>query len=408
MQSLTSIETRTSWIVATAATIVIAMGFGAAWITPVALKGIAAEADELRSVPALAGALIWLGIGTGGILLSWVAERIGVRWTAIGGALMIALGLALSTLGPGWPLYVGHGLFIGLLGIAGINAPIYVYVCKWFDFRRGSALALVSSGSYMAGALWPPGFERAIAHFGWRQTMLLYAVLQMVVIVPLAALFFRSPPEQPEPVGTSMAGARKPQVLGWPPNVVFVLIAAASFLCCVPMAIPQAHLIAFCGDIGISAARGAAMLSLLLGVAFFSRQVWGWIADRIGGLRTALIGSACQTVTMMGFLLTHDEVRLFGVAAAFGFSFSGLVAAYVLSLRELFPASEASWRIPTLLLISGGGMAFGGWIGGVLYDYFAFYGPAFATAVMFGMLNLTVLGILVWQQRHGSAVAVPA
>ena len=190
MQSLTSIETRTSWIVATAATIVIAMGFGAAWITPVALKGIAAEADELRSVPALAGALIWLGIGTGGILLSWVAERIGVRWTAIGGALMIALGLALSTLGPGWPLYVGHGLFIGLLGIAGINAPIYVYVCKWFDFRRGSALALVSSGSYMAGALWPPGFERAIAHFGWRQTMLLYAVLQMVVIVPLAALFF--------------------------------------------------------------------------------------------------------------------------------------------------------------------------------------------------------------------------
>src|SRR5215213_320436 len=184
MQSLTSIETRTSWIVATAATIVIAMGFGAAWITPVALKGIAAEADELRSVPAL------------------------------GGALMIALGLALSTLGPGWPLYVGHGLFIGLLGIAGINAPIYVYVCKWFDFRRGSALALVSSGSYMAGALWPPGFERAIAHFGWRQTMLLYAVLQMVVIVPLAALFFRSPPEQPEPVGTSMAGARKPQVLG--------------------------------------------------------------------------------------------------------------------------------------------------------------------------------------------------
>src|SRR3954454_16104337 len=190
MQSPPSLETRTSWIVAAAATVVIAMGFGAAWIAPVALKRIAAEVDDLRSIPALATALVWLGIGIGGILLSWVAERIGVRWTAIGGALMVGTGLALSTLGPGWPLYVGHGLFIGLLGIAGINAPIYVYVCKWFDFRRGSALALVSSGSYMAGALWPPVFERAIAHFGWRQTMLLYAVLQMVVIVPLAALFF--------------------------------------------------------------------------------------------------------------------------------------------------------------------------------------------------------------------------
>jgi predicted MFS family arabinose efflux permease len=248
----------------------------------------------------------------------------------------------------------------------------------------------------------------AIAYVGWRQTMLLYAGLQIAVIVPLAALFFRAAPEQPQPVVASGLTPVKARVLGWPPNLVFALVAAASFLCCVPMAIPQAHLVAFCGDIGISAAHGAAMLSMLLGVAFISRQAWGWLADRIGGLRTALIGSACQTVTMVGFLLTHDEIGLFAVAAAFGFSFSGLVAAYVLSLRELFPAVEASWRIPTLLMISGGGMAFGGWIGGVLYDYFGFYGPAFAAAVVFGMLNLLVLGILTWQQRHDSTIAVPA
>jgi MFS family permease len=408
MPSPPSIETRTSWIVAVAATVVIAMAFGAAWIAPVALKRIAAEVDDLRSIPALAGALIWLGIGCGGIMLSWLAERIGVRWTAIGGALMIGIGLALSTLGPGWPLYLGHGLFIGLLGIAGINAPLYVYLCKWFDYRRGSALALISSGAYIAGALWPPAFERAIAHLGWRQTMLLYAALQIAVIVPLAALYFGRPPEQPEAVIASEPTAAKKRVLGWPPNLVFALLATASFLCCVPMAIPQAHLIAFCGDIGISATHGAAMVSVLLGAAFISRQGWGWMADRVGGLRTALAGSACQTVAMAGFLLTQDEIGLFAVAAAFGAGFSGLVPAYVLSLRELFPPAEASWRIPTLLLISGGGMAVGGWLGGVLYDRFAFYGPAFAAGIAFGVLNLTVLGILTWQQRRASVVGLAA
>jgi MFS family permease len=196
----------------------------------------------------------------------------------------------------------------------------------------------------------------------------------------------------------------KKRVLGWPPNLIFALLAAASFLCCVPMAIPQAHLIAFCGDIGISAAHGAAMVSVLLGAAFISRQGWGWMADRIGGLRTALVGSACQTVAMTGFLLTQDEIGLFAVAAAFGAGFSGLVPAYVLSLRELFPPAEASWRIPSLLLISSGGMAAGGWLGGALYDRFAFYGPAFAAGIAFGMLNLAVLGVLVWRHRRASRI----
>lgn len=404
-----SVETRTSWIVAAAATVVMAMGFGAAWIAPVALRRIAAEADDLRSIPALAGALVWLGIGCGGIPLAWLAERVGVRWTAIAGALAIGIGLSLSTLGPGWPLYIGHGLFIGFLGIAGINAPLYVYVCHWFDLRRGSALALISSGSYIAGALWPPLFERAIAHVGWRQTMLLYAALQLAVIVPLAAWFFGRPPQplQP-PVAPGSTTPGQARVLGWPPNLVFALLAAASALCCVPMAIPQAHLIAFCGDIGIGAAHGAAMVSVLLAAAFVSRQGWGWLADRIGGLRTAFIGSACQTVAMAGFLLTQDEIGLFAVAAAFGAGFSGLVPAYVLTLRELFPAAEASWRIPTLLLISGGGMALGGWLGGILYDYFAFYGPAFAAGILFGLLNLAVLGLLVWRQRPAAGIPVPA
>jgi MFS family permease len=153
--SMQSVETKASWTIATVVLVILTLSFGAPWITIVALKPIAAETAGLRSVPALATSLAWIGFGAGGIAMGYVAEKIGVRWTVIFGAVMIWIGLALSTGGETWQLYVGQGLFVGFLGIGGMNAPFYVYVSRWFDRRRGSALALISSGSYLAGAIWP-------------------------------------------------------------------------------------------------------------------------------------------------------------------------------------------------------------------------------------------------------------
>src|SRR6195952_1889343 len=167
-----SVETKASWAVASVALFILGMSFGAAWITAVALKDIASEVGGARSVPALASSLAWLGSGIGGIMMSRIADRVGTRWTVIFGSLMIGLGLSISSLGPPWPLWIGHGLFIGLIGLGSINAPLYIYVSRWFDRRRGSALALISSGSYVAGAFWPPIFEQVIANFGWRLAML--------------------------------------------------------------------------------------------------------------------------------------------------------------------------------------------------------------------------------------------
>ena len=400
-----SIESRESWVVASVALVTMLMAFGAAWITAVALKDIAAEVGGTRSIPALASALAWLGSGAGGIMMSRIADRIGTRWTVLFGSLMIGVGLTLSTFGPPWPLWIGHGLFIGLIGLGGINAPMYIYVSRWFDRRRGSALALISSGSYLAGAMWPPVFERAIAAFGWRQAMLWYALAEIVVIVPLAAIYFRDAPEVIYPAVASGGGGEKARVLGWPPNAVFAMMCCAAVLCCIPMAMPQGHLVAFCSDLGIARSVGALMLSVLLGTAFLSRQLWGAISDRIGGLSTVLIGSAWQCSAMIAFLLTQNEVGLFTVAAAFGLGFSGIIPAYVLALRELFPASEASWRIPTLLLFSGFGMAAGGWIAGLLYDHFGYYAPAFAAGIGSNILNLMVVGTLVARQRFRAAFA---
>jgi MFS family permease len=400
-----SVETRASWAIASVALFILGMSFGGAWIGVVALKDIAGEVNGSRSVPALASSLAWLGTGAGGIIMSRIADRIGTRWTVIFGSLMIGVGLSISTLGPPWPLWIGHGLFIGLIGIGGINAPLYIYVSRWFDRRRGSALALISSGTYLAGAIWPPIFEHAIVNFGWRQTMLWYAVAEIVLVVPLAAIYFRSPPEIIHPAAPSGASSIRTRVLGWPPNAVFAAMCGAAVLCCMAMAMPQGHLVALCSDLGISRSMSAVMLSVLLGTAFVSRQIWGAISDRIGGLATVLIGSAWQAASMTAFLLTQNEAGLFVVAAAFGLGFSGIIPAYVLAVRELFPASEASWRIPTLLLFSGGGMAAGGWLAGLIYDHLGYYAPAFAVGIGTNLLNLLLISVLVGRQRQRAVYA---
>jgi len=195
-------------------------------------------------------------------------------------------------------------------------------------------------------------------------------------------------------------------VLGLPRNTAFALLAIAAFLCCVPMAMPSSHLIALCGDLGVAPAKSAAMLTVLLVCAFVSRQFWGWISDRVGGLTTVCVGSLAQAMAITGFIATQDETGLLPASAAFGFGFSGLIPAYVLTSRQLFPAHEASWRIPTLILTGMSGMAVGSWLAGVLYDFFGFYAPAFAMGLAFNLANLIIVAslLVLWRQSHARLV----
>ena len=403
-------DTRASWIIAAVALCTLAVSFGSPYVSIVALKAIAAETGGQRAVPALANSLAWLGAAVGGIVMGQIAERIGVRWTVAFGGTMICLGLILSSYGEIWQLYLGHGLFIGLLGNAGINAPLMIYISKWFERRRGAALALVSSGQYAAGALWPPIFERMIAAVGWRNAMSAYGLIVVSIVVPLALVFFRRPPAEvtAPKVGAPKRVAAGEPVLGLPANVTFLLLVLCNFLCCVPMSMPTAHLIAFCGDIGLSAVKGAAMLSLLLTCAVVSRQLWGLLSDRIGGLHTIMWSSGAQLLAIGAFSLTQDEAGLFAVAVAFGLGYSGLIPAYVLTIRQLFPPDEMSWRVPVSLLFGGSGMAVGGWLAGYIYDQAGFYAPAFATGLAFNALNFAIIAFLVWQSRKRARLACAA
>jgi MFS family permease len=363
------------------------------------MKPIQESLGTDRSVVALAGAFLWVGTGAGGIFMGWLSDRIGVRATVAIGVCMIAAGLLLSSLGWIWSLFIGHAL-MGLFGNGGVYPPLLVYVSRWFDRRRGTAIALISSGQYVAGVVWPALFERVIASLGWQMLMAGFGVLVLVVLLPATLLLKPTPlPIVPQHLPHVTAGGRR--IGGMHPNLVQVLLCIAGFCCCIPMSVPQAHLVAFCTDIGISPATSATMLSVMLASAFIARQAWGALADRIGGLRTIMVGSTTQALAISAFSLTQDEAGLFAVSAAFGFGFSGIIPAYSVAIRDVFPPSEAAWRMPLTLFTAMSGMAAGSWFAGFLYDHFGYYAPAFTTGIIFNLVNLAIIGFLVVRLTGG-------
>ena len=406
-----SIESRQSWHVALLTLAILTLSFGSPLLAVVGLRDMQAALHTDRSVVALASALVWIGNGVGGIPMGWLADRIGIRKTVALGTVSMAGGMALSSLGSVWALYVGHGLFVGLLGNGAIYAPLIVYVSRWFDCRRGTALALISSGQYIAGMIWPTILEAGMKQFGWQAVMLAYGGV-VVLILPLVA-GLRAPPD-PAIVAGGATGFGPGgsgfgyRVAGLRPNVAMALICIAGFCCCVPMAIPSSHLVAFCSDAGIPPSHGAAMLSVMLACAFISRQFWGAFADRYGGLRTVMAGSALQMLAIGAFLLTSNEAGLFAVASAFGLGFSGLIPSYSVTIRDLYPSAEASWRIPTVLLTAMSGMAFGSWYAGELFDRFVSYRPAFALGVAFNLANLALIAFLVSRMAPRRRLSVAA
>lgn len=393
-----TIDGRGGWIAACTTIAILSVSYGSPLLIVVGLKPITAGLGTIRELTSLAAAFTWVGTGLGGILMGWLADRIGIRRTVMFGSAMIALGLAVSAYGTVWALYIGHGLFMGLLGNGAMFPPLLIYVSRWFERRRGTALALIASGQYIAGMIWPSLFEMAMARYGWQATMIGYGVVTVALIPPIALFFLQPAPAHSHAAANIEGSPVRGTALGLPANLVLGVLCVAGFCCCVPMALPQSHLVAFCTDVGVPAASSALMLSVLQASAFVSRQFWGWLADRVGGLVTLILGSACQALAIGAFLMTQSEAGLFAVSAAYGLGFSGIVPAYVLIVRELFPSTEASWRVPMVLFTSMGGMAFGSWFAGALFDHYGHYAPAFAVGVAFNIANLMLIGFLLLRQ----------
>lgn len=399
-----SVERPYGWLVVIASMAMVSMAFGAMYLIIVGMVPVSQEMGWPRSVPSLANGLNWAGAGLGGVLMGWFADRHGAGRSAIIGGFSLAAGCILAgAMRDEWALYASHLLLLGVFGKGALMVPLLSNATRWFDRNRGFALAVVGSGQSVAGMVLPPIFRYAMDAAGWRSVMIGYGIACLVVILPLSLLLRRPAPAAPSAAGGDAVSTPLPGddavafVRRAVPSLTLLhaLLCLAIIGCCVAMAMPIVHLMSHAIDLGFSAARGAEMLSLLLAGGFVSRLGFGLLADRIGGLRTILIGSIGQAATLSLFIWIDGLTGLYLSALAFGLAFGGLVTTYSLVARELFPLSEVGWRIGVILLCGTLGMAGGGYLGGLVFDLAGSYRIAFLTGVVFNLGNLViVLGLL--------------
>ena len=393
-------ESTYAWLRLGAALALMTIGGSGMYSMAVAIGPVQAEFGASRGEASLPYTLTMLGFGIGGILMGRLADRFGVVRPVTIGAFGLGGGFILagnaSTL---LQFSLAYGVLIGLLGCSTTFAPLVADTALWFNRRRGVAVAICASGNYLAGAVWPPTLQYLFDTIGWRATFTGVGVFSTASMLLLGLALRRKPPAL-ESAASAGRIERSERPLGLAPNTMMVLLIVAGIGCCVAMSMPQVHIVAYCGDLGYGAARGAEMLSIMLAFGIVSRLVSGWICDRIGGLRTLLLGSFLQGVALLLFLPFDGLMSLYVVSAMFGLFQGGIVPSYAIIVREYFPPREAGVRTGIVLMATLFGMAFGGWISGVIFDLTGSYSAAFVNGIAFNLLNLT---IATWLLRRSIA-----
>jgi MFS family permease len=345
-------------------------------------------------------------------LMGRLADRFGVVVPLWIGAAGLGLGFAGAAMSSSILAFAWiHGVLLGLLGSSATFAPLVADTSLWFVRRRGIAVAVCASGNYVAGAIWPPIVQAIAQAHGWRTAYFLLAGLSVVSLPLLSLALRRRPPMAATPVAPAAgpaAAANSPAVqpsdrpFGLSMTQAQTLLCVAGLACCVAMSMPQVHIVAYCTDLGYGPARGAQMLSLMLAAGIASRLISGLICDRIGGLRTLLLGSFLQGVALLLFIPFDGMASLYVISALFGLFQGGIVPSYAIIVREHFPPQEAGARVGTVLMFTLFGMALGGWVSGKIFDLTGSYDAAFINGIAWNLLNLSIASWLWRRVRHNA------
>lgn len=357
------------------------------WSVVVALPAVQAEFGAARGGASLPYSATMLGFALGGVAMGRLADRFGVLAPLVLGALALCAGYVGAAQATAlWQFVLLQGVLIGFLGSSTVFGPLVADISLWFDKRRGMAVGICASGNYLAGTIWPPLIQAGIDSIGWRATYVAVGVACVATMLPLAMVLRRPPP----PAKPGIAGAGEAGAMPVSARTLQALLVVAGLTCCLAMAMPQVHIVAYCGDLGYGVARGAEMLSLMLGFGVASRLASGWICDRIGGVKTLLLGSAFQCAALVLYLPFDGLTSLYVVSILFGLSQGGIVPSYAIIVREYMPASEAGTRVGLVLMATIVGMAIGGWLSGYIFDLTGSYRAAFVAGIGWNLVNLSI------------------
>ena len=369
------------------------------WSVVVVLPAIELEFGVDRGGASLPYTATMVGFAIGGIYMGRLADRHGVHMPLLFSSLMMCIGyVAAGNATSLWQFIIAQALFIGMLGSSASFAPLVADVTHWFLKRRGIAIAVVASGNYLSGTIWPPVLNWGIEEFGWRTSYMAIGILCLVTMAPLAMMLRRRPNLDESSNGGNVQSERFK--LNVSPRALQTILVIAGVACCVAMSMPQVHIVAYCGDLGYGVARGAEMLSLMLGFGIISRLVSGMIGDKIGGVGTLILGSVLQCLALLFYIPFDGLTSLYIVSAFFGLAQGGIVPSYALIVREYMPAKEAGARVSLVLMATVMGMALGGWISGEIYDLTGSYKAAFLNGIAWNLLNMSIaIWLLVGQLK---------
>jgi MFS family permease len=388
-------ESAYAWARLGAALVLAGIGGVGMWSVIVALPAVQAEFGVARSAAALPYTMTMICFGFGGILMGRLSDRYGIVRPVVGGAVTLGVGYAVASQATSlWQFALAQGLLVGVASSATF-APLLADTSLWFNRHRGIAVAVIASGSYLAGTVWPPVVQHFIQTQGWRRAYLGIAVFCVAAMLPLTLALRRRSPLTEATSATTGFVLRSPRPLGMSPAALQTVLVVAGVSCCVAMSMPQVHIVAYSGDLGHGVAHGAKMLSLMLGLGIVSRLASGWICDHIGGRLTLLLGSALQALALVLFLPFSGLVSLYVLSALFGLFQGGIVPSYAVIVREFFPPEEAGVRVGTVLMATVFGMALGGWMSGVIFDLTGSYQAAFLNGILWNVLNVGIaVGLL--------------
>jgi len=393
-------DSRASWARLGLLLLVSSIGGVGMWSVVVTLPAVQAEFGVARAGAALPYTLTMLGFAAGGVLMGRAADRFGIARAVAAAGVMLAAGYALASTTHSLLAYaLAHGVLIGMLGAGALFGPVMVDASLWFCRRRGLAVAIAAAGNYLAGAVWPPVVAASTQAFGWRATELGIGAVMLLTIPPLAWLLRAPSPVQHDAGRAGTAAATSQVQLGLAPGALVALLIAAGLGCCVAMSMPQVHIVAYCADLGYGPARGAEMLSLMLGLGIISRVGSGWIADHIGGLPTLLTGSVLQFASLSLFLFFDSLTSLYLISGLFGLFQGGIVPSYAIIVREYLPARGVSAKVGLILASTIIGMALGGWMTGEIFDRTGSYRLAFVNGIAWNLMNGAIAATLVWRAR---------
>ena len=396
-----------------ASLLLMAVAGSAMYAAILVLEPAAAEFDTGRGAGSMPYTLFMIGFALGGVMMGRLSDRFGIIAPALLASLCLPAGLLFAARATElWQFSVSLGVLCGLFGMAATFAPVASDISHWFTARRGLAVGTVISGTYVAGAVWPPILQHLIDTHGWRGTFHGLGILTLFTMLPLSLLLYRPVlvDHEDEDGLTRRDGTRR-RPLGLSGRSLQGLLCIAGVGCCVAMAVPQVHIVPFVIDLGFDAVHGARMLALMLGFGVVSRLASGWISDRVGGLKTLFLGSTLQGLVIFAYLFAGELTTLYVLAVTFGLSQGGIVPSYTMIIRALFPAGEAGWRIGTTMLFTVCGMALGGWLAGALYDLTGNYTASILAALGFNVLNLGIAAWLLARDRvlpDGEAIPQPA